>query len=672
VAVLLTGVGWVAAGAAVATLRTERVAAPVLATQIERVDLEGWVERVEPRARGGQRFTIRPVRLGRASAAETPRLVRVTVRRAEGTYRAGQGVRLRVTLGPPGRPSAPGDFDFARLAWFQGLGGLGFAAASPEIVDLGRPVPWDLAMSAPIEQLRQAIRERIVAALPGETGEIATALITGERGGISDDTNQAYRDSGLFHILSISGLHMVIMAGAVFWVLRLLLVAIPGVAVRYPVKSWAAAGAILGAFGYLLISGGSVATVRSYVMITIMFAAVMMDRPALALRNVALAALLILIVAPESLFDAGFQMSFAAVTGLVSAYEAIRERRRARPRFAEEERRGPLGTVARFIGEIIVSTIIASLAVAPFAIYHFHNTQLLAMLANLIAIPVCNLLVMPAALGVLIALPFGLEAFPLWFMGAGIDVMTATARAVGALPGAVVKVPAITTVGFALIVGGGLWLLLWRTQIRWLGLLPIVIGSALAPHQVRPDVLIGRDAALIAVRAADGRLSALTDRGSAFELGRWLDADGDRRAAATFDDRRAFRCDDVGCLADVKGQRIAIALSPAALRDDCHSADVVILRFVAPRACDGISRPGRLVIDPESVARSGTHAIWIGPAGLALDTVEARRGLRPWTTGGLAQARTVPVPDVDAGGGADRMSASEDPTAAEIDARGTR
>jgi competence protein ComEC len=207
-----------------------------------------------------------------------------------------------------------------------------------------------------------------VAALPGETGEIATALITGERGGISDDTNQAYRDSGLFHILSISGLHMVIMAGAVFWLLRLILVAIPGLALRYPVKAWAAAGAIVGALGYLLISGGSVATVRSYVMITIMFAAVMLDRPALALRNVALAALIILMIQPENLFDAGFQMSFAAVVGLISAYEYLRERRRTQPRFTADERRGPVGHAVRFVSEIMTSTIIASLCVAPFAI----------------------------------------------------------------------------------------------------------------------------------------------------------------------------------------------------------------------------------------------------------------------------------------------------------------
>src|SRR5204862_2613338 len=188
-------------------------------------------------------------------------------------------------------------------------------------------------------------------------------LITGERGGISESTNQAFRDSGLFHILSISGLHMVIMAGAVFFCIRLALAAIPAIALRYPIKKWAAAGAMAGAFGYLMISGAAFATVRSYIMISIMFLAVMLDRPAVALRNVALAALLILLLWPESLFDPGFQMSFAAVVCLVSVYEWLRMRDEAREGWM---RRGPFARLALFFGGIVTSTLVASLSVAPF------------------------------------------------------------------------------------------------------------------------------------------------------------------------------------------------------------------------------------------------------------------------------------------------------------------
>ncbi len=264
--------------------------------------------------------------------------------------------------------------------------------------------------------MRQAIGRRVVGALPGEAGAIANALITGERGGISEATNQAFRNSGLFHILSISGLHMVIMAGAVFVSIRVGLAAIPTIALRYPTKKWAAAGAMAGALAYLMISGAAFATVRSYIMISIMFIAVLLDRPALALRNVALAALLILLLWPESLLDAGFQMSFAAVLSLVAVYEWLRARDEAREGWM---RRGAIARTLVFFGGIVTSTLVAGLAVAPFGIYHFHNTQQFAILANLAAIPICNLVVMPAALVSLVAMPLGLEAAPLWLMGQG-------------------------------------------------------------------------------------------------------------------------------------------------------------------------------------------------------------------------------------------------------------
>jgi competence protein ComEC len=563
--------------------------------------------------------------------AARPHRVRVTTRAGTATVRAGDAVRLQVTLGPPGQPAAPGDFDFGRQAWFASLGGFGFAHGEPTILADPGVMPMDLHWQVPIERLREAIRARIIAALPGESGEIATALITGERGGISDETNQAYRDSGLFHMLSISGLHMVIMAGAVFWVLRLLLASVPAIALRYPIKRWAAAGAIIGALAYLLISGAAVATVRSYVMITIMFVAVIFDRPAIAMRNVALAAIVVLVFTPESLFDAGFQMSFAAAVGLVSFYETSRARRVARDRRRGAAPAGAFGGALRFVGDIVASTLVASAVVAPFAIYHFNQTQLLALLANVLAMPICNLLVMPAALAVLIALPLGLEVGPLTVMGGGIDVITAVAQVVGALPGAVVKVQSFSTPAFICIVGGGLWVLLWRAPWRFWGLVPILVGAFIWPPDARPDVLVGRDGVTVAVRAADGRLSALMARGAGFDLARWLDRDGDRRGSIERADARAFTCDALGCSARVREHHVAVVVNAAALRDDCGRADVLILRLQLPRPCPRDSRAGQVRIDPRQLARSGAHAVRFAAGGALVTTVAEARGDRPWS-----------------------------------------
>jgi competence protein ComEC len=619
-------------GIGAAKLRTEAVRAPVLQAQVGPIDIYGHLELIEPRAGKGQRLTIRVTAMEKHEAHAWPARVRVRAVAENKALKPGDAVRLRATLNPPPGPSLPGDHDFARAAWFQGLGAVGYAIAAAEIDANARAPPLTLRLAAAVAQVRQAIGQRILAALPGETGAIANALVTGERGGISEATNQAFRDSGLFHVLSISGLHMVIMAGAVFFSLRLGLAAIPSIALRCPIKKWAAAAAMLGALGYLLISGAAFATVRSYIMISIMFLAVLLDRPAIALRNVALAALAILLLWPESLFDAGFQMSFAAVVALVSAYEWLRLR--------DAERQGPgrRGLVANallFLGGIVTSTLVAGLAVAPFGIYHFHNTQQFAMLANVLAIPICNLVVMPAALLALATMPFGLEAAPLRLMGLGIEAMVWCAHTVSSLPGAVGRVPAIPTHAFGLMVAGGLWCALWGTRWRLLGVAPIALGLMLATTAPRPDVLVGRGAALVAVRGADGKLSALARRGSAFELARWLEHDGDGRPPAEVGKAQAFRCDRLSCTAEVKGLRLAVTGSAAALRDDCALAAILVLRFPKPRGC----RPAAGLIDRDQVISRGAHALTIENGKVRIETVADARGDRPWALSSHPLAR---------------------------------
>lgn len=624
-AVFVTGALLAASlGFALAKLRTEWVRAPVLARPMIYVPLTGYVELVEPRATRGQRITVRVITLGSLGPDARPIRARVrTLAKLEG-LRPGDAIRLRATLAGPAPPTLPGGYDFARQAWFAGIGAVGYALARPQIEEGAGPPPLMLQVWAAVERVRQAIGQRVAAALPGETGAIATALITGERGGISEATNDAYKSSGLLHILSISGLHMVIMAGAVFFAVRLLLAAVPAIALRYPIKKWAAVAAALGALGYLLISGTAFATVRSYIMISIMFLSMLLDRPALALRNVALAALLILLLYPESLFDVGFQMSFAAVIGLVSVYEAIRARVDER----EGAKRGALFNLLMFFAGIVLSTLIASLAVAPFGIYHFHQSQQFAILSNLIAIPVCNVIVMPAALATLVLMPLGLEALPLWVMGLGVDLMTWCARLVGGLPGSVSRVPAIPVTAFLLMVCGGLWLALWTTRARLMGIAGIILGIGLASTGEQPDVLVARDGKLVAMRGPDGRLSALAAPQSSFEMTRWLESDGDSRTARDAAKGEGFRCDATGCLAEVKGVTLAIARHPAALIDDCARSRILVIGMPRPKWC---TQPDR-VIDLFALRDGGTHALYIGREGqLRVETVAAARGNRPWS-----------------------------------------
>jgi competence protein ComEC len=633
-AIVVTGAALaLALGFGAAKLRTTWVAGPVLERQLTGVEVAGFVEAAEQGATRGQRITVFVTRLGTIKEDARPRRIRVRMLSREPVLKPGDAVRIKATLAPPALPAAPGDYDFARAAWFRGLGAIGYAVARPVLDQSAQAPPMTLVAAAAIERLRQIIGDRVRAALPGERGAIATALITGERGGISQATTDAFRDSGLIHILSISGLHMAVMAGAVFYVVRLGLAAIPAIALRFPIKKWAAAAAIVGALCYLLISGSSIATVRSWIMITIMFAAVMLDRPGIALRNVAVAALVILAIAPESLFDAGFQMSFAAVVALVSAYELLRERAAAQPRGPAA---GGVLKLGLFFGGIVLTTVIASLAVAPFSAYHFHKSQQYAVLANLIAIPLCNALVMPASLATLVFMPFGLEAVPLWVMGAGIDGMVWCAKKVAELPGAVARIPAFSHVAFALMILGGLWLCLWRRPWRLLGLAVVAAGLGLTPLGSRPDVLVGHDGQLLAVRGPDGRLWSPAASGSTFELQRWLERDGDPRSAREAINEERFRCDGQGCITTVSGRVLAAARHAAALADDCARAALLVLSFPAPRGC----RPSLAVIDFFAVRREGTHALYLNADSPVIETVAAVRGDRPWTR----RAASIPPP----------------------------
>ncbi len=625
---LLTGILLCASlGFLAGKIRTEIVAAPVLQERLRDARVEGFVELVEARDGGGVRVTVQPTRIAGLREEQLPSLVRV-VFSAKGGRRlaiplSGDHIAFTAVLSPPPRAAAPGGFDFSRYAFFRGIGAVGYATSVA--VDVPMPGGPELfnSLSHMIGRLRQRIGDRVTAALPGQTGAIAKALINGDRSGISEETNEAYRASGLFHILSISGLHMAIMGGSIFFALRFMFALSPWLALQFPIKKWAAVGAIAGSLGYLTISGGSFATERSFIMIVVFFASILVDRPAIALRNVAIAALVILLVFPESVIDPGFQMSFAAVVGLVASYEFVRRRHV----LSGDVGASIWGRGLMFAGAIVGSTLVASLAVAPIGIFHFHQTQHFAVLANLAAVPICNLIVMPAALATLVLMPFGGEWLALAVMGPGLDAMAAVARWVAGLSGAVSYVGAIPGLSLLLMAGGGLWLCLWRQRWRLLGLLAVAVGILVAPQIGAPDLLIGDGGQLVMVRDANGQLTGPSRRQSNFILARWLERDGDKREPREVGITEPFHCDRTGCVAQVKGQVLAFSKRATSLRDDCARADIVVVAETVTQPCKA-----KLVVDRARLRRLGTHAIEIAPDGsLRIETVAEHQGYRPWT-----------------------------------------
>jgi competence protein ComEC len=620
---ILAAMAAVLIGFGTAKLRTEIVAAPVLAHRIGPVRMEGRVEFAQDHGKG-VRAVIALESVSRNYGRAMPAHIRVSFRDDEGHLVPGARIGFEAVLQPPPAPTEPGDYDFGRAAWFEGLGAVGYAYGPPDILAPAPPPDFAGRVTGFVEHLRWRMSQRIHAVLPGSTGAIVSAIITGDRGGISEEDESALRDAGLAHVLAIAGLHMALVGMGLFWAVRALLAAVPEIALVYPIKKWSAIAALCGAGFYLVISGAAAATTRAFIMLAMMLLAILFDRPALSMRSLALAATIILLARPESLIEPGFQMSFAAVAGLIAVAEW--EQRRA-----QTVRGMPVRFAAarRYLHGIAVTSFVGSLATMPYAAFHFDRSTHYAVLGNLGAMPIMGFIAMPAAAISVIAMPFGLDAWPLHVMGWGIDAMLAVGRWVSHLPGAVSIVSAWPVAALVLVSGGGLWVAFWRARFRWLGLAPIAAGLLMSFLAVPPDLLIARDGETVALRGKEGVLHLVRPASDEYSATEWLKRDGDARlpddAVATLKD--GIRCDAWGCIARTRdGQTIAAVLRPDVLAEDCARADIVLSAVPTRHGCIG----PKLVIDRFDVARNGAYAVWLGKS-LQVKTVAENRGERPWS-----------------------------------------
>lgn len=543
-----------------------------------------------------------------------------------GPVAGGSRIAVRARLLPPAPPAVPGGYDFARAAWFQGLGATGKALDPPRITPTagkGSLLTWLADVRA---RLSQHIEARVAGA---SAGGIAASLATGDQGAIAEEDAEALRRSGLAHLLSVSGLHVSAVVGGVMLLTLRLLALSPALALRAPLLVIAAGAGALAGIGYTLLSGSQVPTIRSCVAALLVLAGIAMGREAITLRLVATGALIVLLLWPEALAGPSFQLSFAAVTALVALLD--------HPRIAAFAARREEGAVLRWgraLAILLLSGLVIEAALAPIALFHFHKSGLYGAAANIVAIPLTTFVIMPLEALALLLDMAGIGAPVWWLVSQALALLLWIAHRVADAPGAVAMLPTMAWSAFALMVVGGLWLALWRTPLRRWGAVPLAAGALWAIVSPAPDLLITGDGRHVALVLGDGRVALLRERTGDYMRGVLSEAAGVDGEPLPFDALMQVRCSADLCTAQMnrggRRWRILATRSPYLVEwrrmvRACATADIAISERRLPRGC----YPRWLKIDRPLLARTGGLAIDLDRA--RIDGVAAHVGAHPWS-----------------------------------------
>ena len=611
-------------GFILAKLRAEIVATPLLKAATNEIIVSGVVRGVEKASEKRRTITLQPDAIEGLTTAQLPRRLRLSNSLGNGEPIIGARIAFKARLGSIPSPAMPGGFDYGRQLYFAGIGGTGRITSKIDV--LGSTTSVSLWLSGALDNLRQEIGSRIRKHLEGAIAAFAEAMITGERASIPKDINLSLQISGLAHILSISGLHMSLAAGGVFWIVRAFLALFPTIAQRWPIKKWAAGAALVFGFAYMLLAGSGAATQRSYIMLAVVFLAIIVDRPAISLRNLALAALLILILQPESAIQASFQMSFMAVMGLAAFFEYWN---RPRP---EREYRIETRKIyyARKFYNIVLASILTTLIAGSFssipAAYHFGRLAPYGVLANGLAIPVISLVVMPFAVLSVVLMPLGLEGWPLAALGKGLEMVISISDGVAELPGAQRVIPQLPLTSAIILAIGASVLCLSSRQAKYAGCALLFSGLVMAQVNTFPDILIERTAANVAIQNDSGELVFADSHKGRFASEKWLQANGEEAAFKEAAKRAGWTCDARSCRTNVKGKALGYFMDGEGAVPSCVGLDIIVAAYPLRGACRSV--PTR--IDRFDVWRMGAHAIAMDGNNLRITTARGLSGSRPW------------------------------------------
>lgn len=600
------------------SIRSTTVAQPVLG-KIWIGEFYGRIEAVENIS---AREVVR-LRLATNAQAELPPIVRVnlTSEQYQSAFQPGAVIKLRARLMPPAGPTLPGGYDFARRAWFQQIGATGSALGAVTLVKSAQTNPL---LSAKREQLTQ----HVLTSMPGESGAIGAALVTGDQGHIREEDAQAMRDSGLAHLLSISGLHVTAVVGFIFIAVSRLLSLSSWLALRISVPIAAAAAAAIGALAYTMLTGAEVPTIRSCIAALLVLVALALGREALTLRLVAFGALIVLLFWPEAMAGPSFQLSFAAVATIVIIHELPMV-----TRFTERRDEPFVYRFGRGVASLVLTGLAIEVVLAPIALFHFHKAGLYGAFANVVAIPMTTFVIMPLE-ALALALDLVGLGLPFWWLaGQGIAAILALAHFVSSLPGAVSMLPEMPIWSFAAFWMGALLFGLLKTGVRYLGIPVFLIGIAgmiLAP---RPDILVTGDGKHLALVTADGKVALLRGKAGDFVRDMISEKAGSNAVATPIEEWPGARCTSDNCIISVLAHnrawtilatRTAYQVPTMEMAAACRRVDIVISDRWLPRTC----QPNWVKADRGLLEQTGGLAFYL--ADQKIITANEGRAHMPW------------------------------------------
>lgn len=600
-------------------LRVHFVAAPILGAEFYGA-VTGRIVEVDRSQAGALRITLDRVWLEEVPPSATPAHIRLSL---QGDQRwldpvPGSVVMATAFLSPPQGPVEPGAFDFRRMAFFEGLGAVGYTRHP--VLLWQEPAPGE----ARVGRLRAFLSAAIRAEIAGDAGAFAAGVLTGDRSGLSREAVEALRDSSLAHLLAISGMNMAFLIAFVFALLRYGLALVPPVALRINSKKVAAVVSLGVAAFYLALSGSNVATERAFIMVAVMLVAVLLDRRAITLRSVAIAGMILLLWQPEALLSPGFQMSFAATVALIVGFAAMTDRLEPGqwPRWVQ------MGVA------LVLSSVLGGVATAPYAAAHFNRFTDYGLVANLLTGPVMGMVVMPAGAMAAVMAPFGLAGLPLWVMEQGCRWILYVAHEVAALEGAVTAIPAPPAVVLPMLTLGLCWVVLWPGRLRWGGGVAVVAALVIWAQAARPVVLIGAGG-MVGVMGPEGRAIS-SARGAGFMVANWLENDGDLAGQEAAAGRPGFVEGEGGRVFAFAGRTgLLVAKGGAVPLGACQIHAVVVVQDVAERGgpC--------LLIDTDLLELGGTIAIVEATSGLRVQVTQGDR--RIWSATTVVAGLSLPA-----------------------------